>query len=224
MSNNIVAFSNANLPSVQSLSLALSKLDPDVGPTGIVILKMDKTGHWVFGVDQTEIEEGSKWAVNPFSFVHGYIAWGDGELLAEKMVPIFEPLPELEVAPPGAKKGWETQIGMGLKCMNGEDKGMEARFTTTSVGGKRSVQTLAVAIKDQVALDQTKPVPVIELSTEHYQHKSYGRIYTPVFAVKSWTVMNDKPAEVEVTLAPVAEAPAPAPLTRRRRVNTGAVA
>jgi hypothetical protein len=45
-----------------------------------------------------------------------------------------------------------------------------------------------------------------------------------VFAVKSWTVMNDKPAEVEVALAPVVEAPAPAPLTRRRRVNTGVVA
>jgi hypothetical protein len=37
---------------------------------------MDKTGHWVFGIDQTEIEDDSTWAVNPFSFVHGYIAWG----------------------------------------------------------------------------------------------------------------------------------------------------
>ena len=109
--------------------------------------------------------------------------------------------------------------------MNGEDKGMDARFTTTSVGGKRSVQALAVAIKAQVDLDQTKPVPVIELSKEHYQHKSYGRIYTPVFAVKSWTVMNDKPAQVEAVVeapAPVVEAPAP--LTRRRRVVTGVVA
>ena len=219
---SLTVFKSAGLPAVSSLATSLRSIATDVGPAGVVILKMDKTGHWVFGADQTEIEEGSEWAVNPFSFVHGYIAWGDGEVLGEKMVPIFEPLPELESAPPGAKKGWETQIGMGLKCMNGEDKGMEARFTTTSVGGKRSVQALAVAIKAQVDLDQTKPVPVIELSKEHYQHKSYGRIYTPVFSVKSWTVMNDKPAPVVEAPAPVVEAPAP--LTRRRRVVTGAVA
>ena len=218
----LTTFSSANLPAVSSLSTSLRALEKDVGPAGTVILKMDKTGHWVFGADQTEVEDDSLWAINPFSFIHGFIAWGDGEVLGEKMVGVSEPLPELDGAPSGAKRGWETQIGMGLKCMNGEDKGMEARFTTTSVGGKRSVQALAVAIKAQVDLDQTKPVPVIELSKEHYQHKSYGRIYTPVFSVKSWTVMNDKPAPVVEAPAPVVEAPAP--LTRRRRVVTGAVA
>jgi hypothetical protein len=160
---------------------------------------MDKTGHWVFGADQTEIEEDSTWAVNPFSFVHGFIAWGDGEVLGEKMVPVSQPLPELDGAPPAAKKGWETQVGMSLKCLSGEDKGMEARFTTTSVGGKRSVQTLAVALADQVDKDQTKPVPVVRLKKEHYQHKSYGRIFTPVFDVVEWLTLDgeaDKPVEV----------------------------
>jgi hypothetical protein len=71
----------------------------DVGATaggnvGAVILKMDKTGHWCFGSDQTEIETDSTWAVNPYSFVHGFIAWGDGAVLGEKLVPITQPLPE----------------------------------------------------------------------------------------------------------------------------------
>jgi len=78
--SNITTFGGANLPSVQSLSGALRSIQTEVGPTGTVILKMDKTGHWVFGADQTEIEEGSLWAANPFSFVHGYIAWGTGEV------------------------------------------------------------------------------------------------------------------------------------------------
>ena len=51
--SNLVAFSQANLPSVASLSTALRALEKDVGPSGVVILKMDKTGHWVFGADQT---------------------------------------------------------------------------------------------------------------------------------------------------------------------------
>ena len=125
--SNIVTFAGAKLPAVASLSQSLRKLEPLVATTGMVILKMDKGGHWVFGADQTEIEEGSTWAVNPFSFVHGFIAWGDGEVLGEKMVSVSDPLPELDAAPPGAKKGWETQVGMSLKCISGEDAGKIGR-------------------------------------------------------------------------------------------------
>ncbi|MEI8167095.1 MAG: hypothetical protein WCG26_11985, partial [Chloroflexales bacterium] len=158
-------------------------------------------------------EGGSQWAVNPFSFVHGFIAWGDGEVLGERMASVSDPLPELDAAPPGAKKGWETQVGMSLKCTTGEDTGMEARFTTTSVGGKRAVQELAVAIATQVDKDQAAPVPVVTLGNEHYQHKSYGRIFTPAFAVLQWVSLTaDEPAPVA---AVEPEAPAP---SRRRRV------
>ncbi len=214
---NIVTFAGANLPAVASLSTSLLKLKSEAGPAGMVILKMDKTGHWVFGADQTEIEEGSQWAINPFSFIHGYIAWGDGEVLGEKMASVSDLLPELDAAPPGAKKGWETQVGMSLKCISGEDTGMEARFTTTSVGGKRAVQDLAVAIAEQVGKDQTTPVPIVTLGKEHYQHKSYGKIFTPVFAVQQWVSLTAEPAPAAV-VAPEADAPAPAPAGRRRRV------
>ncbi len=51
-----------------------------------VILKMDKGGHWIYGAEQTEVESDSTWAVNPFSFIHGYIAWGDGDVLGDQSV------------------------------------------------------------------------------------------------------------------------------------------
>lgn len=197
--SNITAFGNAGLPSVQSLSSALRSIQPASATGGAVILKMDKTGHWVFGADQTEIEDDSIWAVNPFSFVHGYIAWGDGEVLGEKMASVSEPLPELEPAPSSAKRGWEMQVGMTLACTNGEDKDMQARYSVTSVGGKRAVQALAVAIAEQVDKDQTKPVPLVRLKKEHYQHKSYGKIFTPVFEIVDWVGMDSSlDAELEV--------------------------
>ena len=211
---NIVTFAGANLPAVASLATSLRKLESAAGPSGIVILKMDRTGHWVFGADQTEVEDGSHWAINPFSFVHGFIAWGDGEVLGEKMASVSDPLPELDAAPPGAKKGWETQVGMSLKCITGEDAGMEARFTTTSVGGKRAVQELAVAIAAQVEKDQNAPVPIVTLGNEHYQHKSYGRIFTPAFGVLEWVSLT---ADAPVLAETAVEAPAPA-AGRRRRV------
>lgn len=207
-------FAIANLPPVTSLSTSLRALEKDVAPVGTVIIKMDKTGHWVFGADQTEAEDGAKWAINPFSFIHGFIAWGEGEVLGEKMVSVSEPLPELDAAPPGAKRGWETQVGMSLKCLNGEDEGMEARYTVTSVGGKRAVQALAVAIANAVDADQSKPVPVVLLKKEHYQHKSYGRIYTPIFEIVEWMGMDGSAPAAEEEYA---EASQPA---RRRRVAT----
>ena len=201
-----MSFALANLPPVTSLSTALRALEAEAGPAGVVILKMDKTGHWVFGADQTEVESDATWAINPFSFIHGFIAWGDGEVLGEKMVSVSQPLPEMEAAPQNAKRGWETQVGMSLKCLSGEDKDMEARFSSTSVGGKRAVQTLAVAIANQVEADQSKPVPIVRLKKDHYAHKSYGKIYTPVFEIVEWVGMDGEVPEVE-------EAPA----GRRRR-------
>ena len=215
--SNLVNFKSANLPSVQSLATALRSIEQDVGPAGVVILKMDKTGHWVFGADQTEVEDDSLWAVNPFSFVHGYIAWGDGEVLGEKMSSVAEPLPELGEAPPASKRGWEPQVGMSLKCINGQDEGMEARYSTTSVGGKRAVQELAVAIAAQVDKDPELPVPVIKLGKSHYTHKSYGRIFTPVFEIKEWVSMDGEADAPVEEAAAEAYAEAPQSSGRRRR-------
>jgi hypothetical protein len=205
--SNMTVFSQAGLPAVASLTTALRAIASDVG-SSTVIIKMDKTGHWVYGAEQEEVEDGSLWAVNPFSFVHGFIAWCEGDVLGEKMGPVTQPLPEVDAAPPGAKRGWEPQVGFSLKCTSGADAGMEARYSTTSVGGKRAVQALAVAIATQVDKDQTAPVPVVRLAKDHYVHKSYGRVYTPVFDVQSWVGMGGDEPEVEAEAAPA----------RRRRV------
>ena len=212
MMSNLVKFAQAGLPSVQTLATSLRTLD-SAAPAQSAILKMDKTGHWVFGADQTEAEDDSRWAVNPFSFVHGFIAWGDGEVLGEKMASVTQPLPELDAAPPSSKKGWEQQVGLMLKCLTGEDEGLECRYTTTSVGGKRAVQELAVAIAAQVEKDPTKPVPIVMLGKDHYQHKSYGRIYTPVFKVVEWVSMDGEADKAE---EPVAAENAEGPRRRRR--------
>ena len=204
--SNLVAFNKAGLPALAAIATAIKTVAAPAAAGGSVILKMDKTGHWVYGADQTEVEPDSKWAINPFSFVHGVIAWGDGVVLGEKMVALTDPLPEMDDAPPNAARGWEKQVGFSLKCLTGEDKGLEARYTATSVGGKRSFEALASAFANQVSQDESKPVPVVLLKKEHYQHKSYGRIYTPIFEIVEFVSM-DGPSEEE-------EAPAP---TRRRR-------
>ena len=215
--SEMTAFQGANLPTVTSIATALRAIQIDVGPSAMVLLKMDKTGHWTFGGDHTEVEDGAQWAVNPFSFTHGWIAWGKGEALGEKMVPMTQPLPEQGEAPAGAKKGWELQVGFCLKCLNGEDQGMEARFMTTSIGGKKAVQALAVQISEAIIKDQSRPVAVVKLATDSYTHKEYGLVHVPVFEVVSWRSMTGESAEAEAE--PEGEAPAAEAPARRRRVG-----
>jgi hypothetical protein len=90
---------------------------------------------------------------------------------------------------------------------------MEARYTVTSVGGKRAVQTLAVALADQVEKDQSKPVAIVRLKKDSYQHKSYGKIYTPVFDIVEWVSMDGESDDA------ASEATAEATPARRRRAG-----
>jgi hypothetical protein len=215
----LTVFAAAGLPSVGDLTSALRKVETTAGVTeGGAHLKMDKTGHWVFGADQTEVEPDSVWAVNPFSFTHGHIAWaGDktpakGTVLGESMGPITEPLPEVGEVPEYCDKGWQVQIGVSLQCVSGEDKGLSVRFNTISHGGKKALTALGLAIAAQVEKDPANPVPLVVLKKESYQHKTYGRIYTPVLEVTKWVVMDKEPDPADAVEADADEAP-----TRRRR-------
>ena len=202
---SLAIFKNAGLPAVSSLSTTLRSLQKE--SLGVVFLKMDKSGHWVFGVDRDEVEAGSLWAINPFSFVHGYVAWGMGTALGEKTVAITEAKPDMGAAPIGAEKGWEYQMGVSLKCISGVDKDLDARFMTTSLGGKRALQEFAAEVANQIDKDPSKPVPVVILTSSDYMHKLYSRLYNPVFEIKKWTSME---GETEVVL--------PAPKRRRMAV------
>jgi hypothetical protein len=57
---------------------------------------------------------------------------------------------------------------------------------------------------------------VVRLKKEHYVHKSYGRIYTPVFEVIEWVGMDGASTETEAANE-VASEDAPADSRRRRR-------
>jgi hypothetical protein len=103
---------------------------------------------------------------------------------------------------------------MSLQATSGEDAGLAVRYTATSVGGRNAIQKIANAIADQLEADPSKPVALVTLGKETYQHKQYGKIFTPVMTVVGWATMDG------TTDAPEA-APEPeetkAPARRRNR-------
>jgi hypothetical protein len=52
----------------------------------------------------------------------------------------------------------------------------------------------------------------VRLKKDHYQHKSYGKIYTPVFEIVEWISMDGKSTDAVEETAEAEAAPA-----RRRR-------
>lgn len=203
-----------NLPAVSTLATSLQALAAEIpARPREVFIKMDKTGHWVYGADQTEIESDSLWAVNPFSFVHGYVCWGAdktpnmGKLLGEAMASMQQPLPEMPEQIPDSN-GWEPQYGLSLQCISGNDKGLSSRWTVKAKGGVAEVQRIALEIAQHVKTDTSTPVAVVHLKSTHYQHKGgYGRIFTPQLEIVKWVSLDAEPEVEEVTEAP----------TRRRR-------
>jgi len=155
-------------------------------------------GEWVYGADESEADARSEWAVNPHSFRHGYIVWADEEVVDEQMVTLGQ-------ACPATPSDGNYQVAFEMVCVSGPDKGVHVMFKTSSKGGTKAVMQLIKAISAQASTSE-EVVPVVNLATDSYKHKQYGKVHTPVFDIKSWVGMDatavpeaeddDEPAEV----------------------------
>lgn len=209
--NSVVAFKSAGLPTadIGQFRKALANASQAIQVAGnIPFLKMTKQGGvWVYGAKDTEVEEGSLWAINPLSLKVGFVCWNPkgGAPLGKQMVSIFQtPLNIADLPGLGAK--WDDNISLEMMCTNGEDKGITVEYTVNSYGGKKAFSELVSAIQRQLDADPAHLVPVIDLSNDSYKHPQYGLTYNPIFDIKSWIAMDAAPPVAEVpTKEPSAE-------------------
>lgn len=170
-------------------------------------LRLLRDGSWVYGQDDTEVEAGSAWAINPLSIRHGWVAWKRGDKadnssgpLQDIMVPCSQPMPSLDDLPkidPASGASYEQQFSFSLKCLTGTDMGEQVLYKTASVGGVAEVDRLLTAIGVQLDTDAEKPVPVVTMEVDSYPHKKYGKTYTPVLAIKTWIAMSEDLPDLE---------------------------
>lgn len=215
---------NMAVASLQHLKQGLQNVASTIVTAGgDPFLRLLRDGHWVFGPSNTEVEAGSLWAVNPLSLMHGFVSWtrhekGTDEIVGEVMVPMTAALPaQEELRDTGWD--WKQQISFVLQCLTGADTGVQVLYKATAIGGLSETKELIAEIMAQLDRDPEKPVPVIELQVDSYQHKKYNKVFTPVFAVQRWMTLDgvelEGPAENEV---PQPEAAKPtATRTRTRR-------
>lgn len=196
-----------------ALANAIQSTDPDGDAQ---FLKMTKAGEWMYGQDETDVQEGSIWAIDPRSIQKGFIAWDDGEKMGEEMVSIFgggaalikSELPNIDSG------SWVEQLGFTLVCTNGDDKGVQCIYKTNSRGGRKAVKKYMKELQEQMAEHVDECVALVNLETEFYKHKEYGRIYNPVLIVTSWVTL-DTAAVAEPEKAEEEEKPKKAKRQRR---------
>ena len=190
-------------------------------------LKMDKGGVWMYGSEEIEVEDGSLWAINPATMSTGFAAWDDdgGGKMGEEMASILSDDIVLRNQLPDVGAPWKPQTGMQLKCMDGEDKDVEVLYATTSKGGTKAFKVIVSAITARIQSGKAGVVPVVQLCSDSYKHKKYGKIYTPELKVVDWLGMDalpetaaDEPKpEPEPEFEEVDEDDAPPPARRSTR-------
>ncbi len=190
--SDMIPFEKSGALTVADLKGSLISAKQEMSSSDVIpFLKLTKQGLWEYGADQVEIEKDSEWALNPLSLQHGWISWGEGEVLGEAMVPIAAPRPALADMEETGEK-WDEQISVQMCCVKGVDKGTNVLYKTTSRGGKQEMGKYLSALESQLDVDENKIVVVYTLGNSSYQHKKYGKIYTPVFTSKGWIAMDGK--------------------------------
>jgi hypothetical protein len=155
---------------------------------GKPFLRLSRAGDYIYGPQNVDVQDGSRWAVNLASLEHGWVCWGDGELLGQIMVDVRLPQPARPPAVEGY--GFEPQFGMNLACISGDDKGLEVIYKNNSLGYKKAFDQLLADIRGRYPVDQQFYWPVLVLETSSYPHKKYGQIFEPIFKIVGWADAN----------------------------------
>jgi hypothetical protein len=179
----------------------------------VSFLRMDKSGDWYYGTDDTEAS-GKIAYVLPLGGVHGWQCWADTdldgvapELLGSEMTAVKFPMPECPEAVPKNGREWVQTLGISM-VIDGEP----ITYTSNSLGGKTAIGDLGTAQTEQYAEvgDDGPMVAKVELASDWYKHKKYGKTYYPIFKVLGW--VDQPPVGAEAAKpAPAKKAPAKAP-------------
>jgi len=190
---------NGNLPAnVTAMATALAQSASTAGASGSgeLYLKMTKFGEWVYGPENTELEEDAILAVNPMGFSHGFQAWPDegGRPTGEVMVPATQPMPS-EVDLPEVKGTWSKCVSVQLRQTNGEDSGLQYIWKGNSLGVRKAYAALLQEQVSRIQGGSEDFVPLVKLNADSYTHGTYGKIFTPEVEVVGWANMDGEQVE-----------------------------
>lgn len=201
------------LAGLQNLKAGLQNVTQNVlSAGGDPILKLQTDGLWAFGQDNVEVQEGSLWAINPFSIRQGIVCWKvipqnsreTRELYGKHLVGMSAPFPDRNQqaydkdgnAVDHAKHPWNDVIGADLFCTNGDDKGEQVIYEPSSKGGISAMRDfINKQLIPHLDKDPSTPVALVKLESDSYNNKlTGGKTYFPILTVVDWISGDTVPA------------------------------
>ena len=208
MANDLTFGGSTGLMSRDTLAKSLNNASMSMPVAGgdVQYLKMDKgNGEWLYGQEETLVSTGSLWAVNPHSFMHGWISWDTatgGPPLQEHMVSTMQPLPAVNSLPPvPSHAAYKQQRSVQLVCISDPDAkgadsdvGVTCEYKQSSYGAMKLFKAITDAILNQINSGSDAVVPIVHITHESYKHDKYGRVTNPIFKIVEWRTMTDNSA------------------------------
>ena len=184
-----------------------------------------KAGEYLYGADQDEVPEGTRFIANMAGLRIGRKHWPGKKVIDEPLGLLaegFRPPPRHELGDQDRNQWdlderkeprdpWQSTNELTLR---GLETGTELVFSTSGKGGIGAIGELCKAYG---RLYRQKPgmAPVIELGSDSYNHKDWGKTYFPVLKLVDWVREPDafdQPAPAAAAAPPaVPPAPPPAP-------------
>lgn len=205
MSNAVTTPNAGGLAALQSLRQGLQQVRATIPASvgGTPLLRLLKDGQWVVGSEDTVIRSGTEAIVNLMSFQSGYSCWtnrapgqGKNELMGEEMWGIGAMKPPASTLPvhhdPRTQDlcQWKDAMAVEFKMLDGAMKDQQVLYKTTSVGGVRAMSALLDAALARIDEGTVYAFPILRLSSDSYNHNSYGRTYVPVLEIVGWADKN----------------------------------
>ena len=215
------------LASIASLAAALANVPIGIGRTGLPMMlfkSREDGGTWGYGQRRTIPEEGSRWAVNPTTFMWGFVSFGaNNKRAGEHLVPVGQPKPDITKLPDTGFP-WQEEMAVNMKCLDGADAGVEVVFKATTDGALTAVNELVDKVRNQIESEQRNGktvhdgeiVPIVLLENDSYPHKEHGKTYIPILTIVDWMPLSGPASAPAPGPEPGPQSPPEQP--RRRRV------
>jgi hypothetical protein len=228
-----------SLPTIGRTTAAIAetfrqnKVDPETGGgTPFMSFDSKRTGEWLFGVEK-EPCTGETFALDLTTLKHGWVQWHQKKA-NRRLVPINAAKPERQEDIHYTDSKGRSQVDEANEARSLEgtfEDGTRFLYETNSYGGRKAVDSVLEQLFIRAAQNSPFLFPHVELNSESYDHKEWGKLWNPQLTVTAWYDESGNEEGETATLAapeqaqeeqadPEPEAPAEAPAattTRRRR-------
>jgi len=174
---------------------------------GAPFVRFSKQGEFALSDTET-IPAGTRCAAHADEISFGWRKWLDNRLVETRTGFVrdrYVPVPRADLGDTDQSQWEKDDVGaardpwqfFGCVPLTRLDTGESYQFSAASKGGVRAINGLMRTYGSRLrAKGDGAGLPIVELQSNSYKHRTYGKIYFPVLHVVGWTDVSGKPLDL----------------------------